>query len=123
MLTKTLKWPVISFLTVGLVIFVTKIFLPDLKNYFQPSVMGTVWLALGLWIGYRTVQNGGDFRKAYAAGSFFGVLPALLYILDFGFLLGNDISAGILGGVFSLSMVIFGSSIGSGFVLSNTSKE
>lgn len=118
MLTKTLKWPPLSFLTVALVIFVTKIFFPDLKNYFQPSIIGIVWLAFGIWIGYRTVKNGGDFRKAYAAGSFFGVLPALLHILDFGILLGNDMSAGILGGVFSLSMVIIGSSIGSGFVLS-----
>lgn len=119
MLIKTLKWPVLSFLTVSLVVLVTKIFFPELKNYFQPSVMGLVWFAFGIWIGYRTVKNGGDFRRAYAAGSFFGVLPALLYILDYGILLENDMSAGILGGVFSLSMVIFGSSIGSGFALSD----
>jgi hypothetical protein len=120
MLIKTLKWPVLGFLTVALVLLVTKIYFPDLKNYYQPSVMGIVWLVFGIWIGYRTVKNGGDFRKAYAAGSFFGVLPALLYILDFGILLGNDISAGLLGGVFSLSMVIIGTAIGSGFVLSES---
>ncbi|MBL8091443.1 MAG: hypothetical protein JNJ43_14000 [Anaerolineales bacterium] len=118
MLIKTLKWPVLSFLTVALVILVTKIFFPDLKNYFQPSMMGIVWFTFGIWIGYRTAKNGGDFRKAYAAGSFFGVFPAILYILDFGILLENDMSAGILGGVFSLSMVIIGTAIGSGFVLS-----
>lgn len=120
MLTKTLKWPVLSFLTVALVILVTKTFFPDLKDYFQPPVMGTVWLAFGIWIGYRTIKNGGDFRKAYAAGSFFGVLPALLNVLDFGILLENDMTAGSLNAVFSLSMVIIGSSIGSGFVLSES---
>jgi len=120
MLTKTLKWPVLSFLTVALVILVTKIFFPDLQNYFQPSVMGLVWLTFGIWIGFRTVKNGGDFRRAYAAGSFFGILPALLNILDFGILLGNDISTGVLNAVYSLSMVIIGTSIGSGFVLSES---
>lgn len=118
MLVKTLKWPVLSFLTVSLVIFVTKIFFPDLKNYFQPSVLGIVWLVFGVWIGYRSVRNGGDFRKAYAAGSFFGVLPALLDFLDLGVLLGSGMSTGIASGVFSLSMVIIGTAIGSGFVLS-----
>lgn len=118
MLVKTLKWPVLSFLTLSLVLLVTKIFFPELKNYFQPPIMGIVWLEFGIWIGYRTIKNGGDFRKAYAAGSFFGVLPALLYLLDIGLLLGHDVDTAILAGVYSLSMVIMGTAIGSGFVLS-----
>lgn len=120
MLVKILKWPVISFLTVSLVLLVTKIFFPELTNMFNPSIMSPVWLAFGIWIGYKTVQHGGDFRKVYAAGAFFGILPTILYVLDFGFLLGKDVSAGLLGGVFSFSMVIFGVVIGGGFGLSDT---
>lgn len=108
MLVKTLKWPVLSFLTVSLVLLVTKIFFPELKNYFQPPIMGTVWLTFGIWIGYRTIKNGGDFRKAYAAGSFFGVLPVLLYLLDIGFLLGYDMNTAFLAGVDSLSIGHYG---------------
>jgi hypothetical protein len=118
MLVKTLKWPFISILITGGLHFTMEAIWPDLKNTFIPPVLTPVLLAYGLWVGYKAIHNGGNYLNAIVAGAILGVLPFVLDSVGFGMILGRGMQWGILAGVFGLSMVLFGSLIGSGFALS-----
>ena len=120
-LPKVLMWPVVSLLITGGLHFSLEAIWPDLKNTFIPAVLAPVLLAYGFWVGYRMIQTGGDYIQAIVAGAILGVLPIVLDVVGFGIILGRGTQAGTLAGIFGFSMVLFGSLIGSGFVLSRDS--
>ena len=118
MLARTLKWPVISLLLIGGTHFVEEAILPGLKDFFLPPVVSSIVLAVGIWLGYVAVQNGGSFIQAIVAGAILGLLPLMLEIVGFGMILGRGVPAGVLAGVFGFSIGLFGSFIGGGFAMS-----
>ena len=118
MLVKTLKWPVISLLIVGITHFIAEIIWPDLKGIYQPPVTGPVLLAFGVWVGYKMIQFGGSYGNVIVAGAILGILPIILQVFGFGMILGRGVSQGILAGEFGFAMILYGSLIGGGFALS-----
>jgi hypothetical protein len=56
MLSKALKWPVISLLIVGGIHFTAEAILPGLREIFVPAVVAPLLLVFGLWVGYKMVQ-------------------------------------------------------------------
>lgn len=115
---KSLMWPVISLLLIGGTHFALEAILPALKEIFTPSVIGPIVLSVGIWLGYRVVQSGGNLIHVIVAGVILGLLPLVLETVGFGMLLNFGVPARFLVGVFGLSMVLFGSLIGGGFTLS-----
>jgi hypothetical protein len=118
MLLKTLKWPVISLLITGGFHFSIEAIWPDLKNLFIAPVLAPLLLAYGIWVGYRAIKNGGSYITAIIAAVILGILPLLLETFGFGMILRFEGRA--LVGLFALSMILFGSLIGSGYAISNT---
>jgi hypothetical protein len=118
LLYKTLKWPVVSLLITGGFHFIVEAIWPDLKTVYVAPVIAPLVLVFGLWVGYRSIQNGGTYLHAILAAAILGVLPIVLEIVGFGMILGHGTQAGILSGVFAFSYILFGSLIGAGFVLS-----
>ena len=114
----TLKWPVISLLITGGFHFIIEAIWPDLKNIFIAPVLAPLLLVFGIWVGYRAIQNNGNYLTAIIAGLILGLLPLLLETFGFGMILGFEGRA--LIGLFGLSMILFGSLIGGGYALSNT---
>ena len=119
MIVRTLKWPVICLLLIGGTHFVEDAALPDLQGFYIPPVVGLILLVVGLWTGYLAVHNGGSFVTAIVAGVILGLLPLVLHVVGFGMILGQATAS--LAGVFGFTMVLFGSIIGGGFVLSTGS--
>lgn len=115
---KTLKFPIISIVIVGLLHLIAEAIFPDLKGAFQPPVVAPLLAAFGIWVGYKAVQFGGNYGHVIVCGLILGVLPLILQIVGFGLLLGRGMTAGVLGGIFGLLVVLFGSLIGGGFALS-----
>jgi hypothetical protein len=120
MLVKSLKWPVISLLITGGFHFMIEAVMPDLKTTFIPPVLACLFLAYGVWAGYKTINNGGNYLTAIVAGVVIGLLPIVLDTVGFGLILGRGLQWGVLTGVFGFSMLLFGSLIGSGYALSRT---
>ena|SRR3990172_8613005 len=118
MYVKTLKFPIISAVIIGLLHLISEAIVPDLKGLFQPSVVALVVTALGIWVGYKAVQFGGNYGSVIGVGVILGILPLFLQIVGFGLLLGRGMTAGVQGGIFGFDMVLFGSLIGGGFALS-----
>jgi hypothetical protein len=122
MIARTLKWPVISLLVIGMTHFVEEAALPDLQGFYIPPVVGLILLVVGLWTGYLAAHNGGSYVTAILAGVILGVLPLMLDVVGFGMILGRGVSAGLLAGVFGFSMTTFGAVIGGGFSVSSSSR-
>jgi hypothetical protein len=116
--TKTLTWPIVSLLITGGLHFTLEAARPDLQTFFVPAVLAPILLAYGAWVGYRAIQNGGTYVHAIVAGAILGILPLALDIVGFGAILGRGTDSGITAGIFGLAVVVFGSLIGSGVVLS-----
>jgi hypothetical protein len=123
MLVKTLKWPVISLLITGSFHFVIEAIWPDLKNTFIPPVLAPMLLAYGIWVGTRTIQNGGNYLNAILYAALLGILPIVLETFGFGMILGFGTALRFLIGVFAFSMLLFGSLIGSGYAMSRTESK
>jgi hypothetical protein len=124
MLVKTLKWPFISILIAGALHFTVEAIWPDLQSSYPTPVLGLVQFAYGIWVGYITVHNGGNFLTAILYGALLGLFPLVVNPLSFGMILGRDLHAVMLAGVFGLSMIVFGSLVGGGFAVSmNESKR
>jgi hypothetical protein len=124
MLIKTLKWPFISILIAGALHFTVEAIWPDLQTSYPTPVLGLVQFAYGIWVGYITVHNGGSFLTAILYGALLGLFPLVVNPLSFGLILGRDLNAVMLAGVFGLSMIVFGSLVGGGFAVSmNESKR
>jgi hypothetical protein len=114
----TLKWPVVSLLITGGLHFTLEAVWPDLRTIFIPSVLAPLLLAYGIWVGYRAITVGGNYGHAILAAAILGLLPMMLDIVGFGLILGRGTHAGLLSGLFGFALILFGSLIGSGFVLS-----
>ena len=67
------------------------------------------------------IDKGGTYLHAIACAAILGVLPIVLDVVGFGVILGRGTQAGTLAGVFGFGMILFGSLIGSGFLLSRGS--
>ena len=119
MFIKTLKWPVVSLLITGMFHFVLEAVAPALQTIFIPAVLATLLFAYGIWVGYRVIQDGGNYVQAIIAALVLGLLPLLLETIGFGLILGRGLTAGTLAGLFGLSMIFWGALIGSGFALSS----
>jgi len=118
MLSKTLKWPVISLLVTGVFHFVIEAIWPDLKSIFVPPVLAALFLAYGIWVGTKAVQFGGSYLHAILTAVILGLLPILLDTFGFGLILGRGMQPGMLAGIFGFSMILWGSLVGSGYALS-----
>ena len=118
LLYRTLKWPVVSLLITGGLHFTIEAVWPDLKNTFVPPVLAPLLLAYGIWVGYRAIGAGGNYGHAIAAAAILGLLPIVLDVFGFGLILGRGANVGLLSGIFGFTFILFGSLIGSGFVLS-----
>jgi hypothetical protein len=117
-LDKTLKWPFISILIAGVLHFAVEAIWPDLQSFYTTPVLGLVQFAFGIWAGYMTVHNGGNFLTAILYGALLGLFPLVVNPLSFGMILGRGLHATLLGGVFGFSMIVFGSLVGGGFAVS-----
>jgi hypothetical protein len=115
MLVKTLKWPVISLLITGAVHFTIEAIWHDLQNLFVAPSLAPLLLAYGIWVGYKSIHNGGNYLNAIMAGVILGLLPLVLETFGFGMILG--FSGRFFIGVYGLAMIFFESLIGSGFAL------
>ena len=116
MLIKTLKWPAISLLITEAINFGLEAFRTDLRYVFTPPVLSPLLLMYGMWVGYRTIKNGGSYFTAIIAAVVLAVLPLLLETFGFGMVLGFE-GRGLFG-LFASSIIVFGSLIGSGYALS-----
>ena len=117
-MVKTLKWPFISIFFAGAIHFALEAMWPDLQSFYTTSVLGPVQFAYGIWVGYKTVHNGGTFPRAVLYGVLLGLFPLAVNPLSFGLILGRDPHAVLLAGVFGFSMIVFGSLVGGGFAVS-----
>ena len=115
-LIKTLKWPLISLLITGGFHFVIEAVWPGLKNLFIAPALAPLLLAYGIWVGYTAIINGGNYFTAIIAAIILGILPLVLETFGFGMILGFEGRA--LVGIYAFGMILFGSLIGSGYVLS-----
>lgn len=118
MLYSTLKWPVISLLVTGGVHFTIEAIWPDLSTFFIAPVLAPLLLAYGFWVGYRAIGAGGTYLHAILAAAILGILPIALDVVGFGVILGRGVDVGLLAGIYGFSVILFGSLIGAGFVLS-----
>lgn len=118
LLYRTLKWPVVSLLITGGLHFTLEAVWPDLRNTFIPPVLAPLLLAYGIWVGYRAIAVGGNYGHAIVAAAILGLLPIVLDVFGFGLILGRGTAVGVLSGIFGFTFILFGSLIGSGFVLS-----
>lgn len=123
MLFKTLKLPVVCLLITGGVHFVIEAIWPDLQTVFTAAALAPMLLVYGLWVGTRSVQNGGNLLTAISAAAVLGLLPIVLETFGFGMILGFGNPARFLIGVYAFSMIVFGSLIGSGFALSGNASK
>ena len=119
--TGTLVWPVVSLLLTGGTHFTLEAVRPDLQSFFVPAVLAPILLGYGAWVGYRVIQAGGTYLHAIVAGAILGLLPLALDIVGFGMILGRGVDAGTTAGLFGLAMVVFGTLLGAGLVLSRES--
>ena len=118
MLVKTLKWPFIGVFIAGAFHFAVEAIWPDLQSLYTAPVLGLVQFAFGIWLGYVTIHNGGNFLTAILYGALLGLFPLVVNPLSFGMMLGRSLSATALAGVFGFSMMLFGSLVGGGFAVS-----
>lgn len=117
-LYRLLVWPVLSLLITGGFHFIIEAIWPDLKDRFVPAVIGLLVLAYGIWVGYRAITTGGTYLTAIVASAILGLLPIALEVVGFGMILDRGVQTGVVAGVFAFSVLLFGSLIGAGFVLS-----
>lgn len=123
MLIKTLKLPFISMFIAGALHFTLEAIWPDLQSFYTTAVLALVQFAYGIWVGYKTVDNGGNFVTAILYGVLLGLFPLVANPLSFAMILGRDLHAVMLAGMVGWSMVVFGSLVSGGFAVSmNESK-
>ena len=116
--TRILTWPIVSLLITGGLHFMLEALRPDLQSLFVPAVLAPILLGYGAWVGYRAIQAGGTYVQAIVAGAILGLLPLILDVVGFGMILARGVDAGVTAGIFGLALVVFGSLLGSGVVLS-----
>jgi hypothetical protein len=108
---------VITLVIVGITHFIAEVIWPGLRDIYQPPVLAPFLLAVGAWVGYKTIQFGGTYINAIVAGALLGLLPIVVQLFGFGMLLGRGIPYGILASEFGFAYILYGSLIGGGFAL------
>ncbi|MGB8491936.1 MAG: hypothetical protein WCE64_12840 [Bacteroidales bacterium] len=116
-LSKTLKWPLISLFITASFHFASVAIWPEIRNLFIAPTLAPMVLAYGIWVGYTAIRKGGNYFTSIIAALILGILPLLIETFCFGMILHLEGRA--LVGLFALSMILFGSLIGGGFALSN----
>lgn len=120
MYVNALKWPVIGWVVVDLVLLVASFVSPGIVVMMTPAALAPVLLLFGLWAGYKIVEFGGNFVSVLVAGLVVGIVCAFLTVVGFGVI--NNVMGGVAGaapfGVFSLALNLTGAVIGGGFALS-----
>jgi len=120
MYVNALKWPVIGWVVVDLVLLTASFVSPGIVVMMTPEALSPLLLLFGLWAGYIIVEHGGNFGSVIVAGLVVGFVCALLTVVGFGVI--NNVMGGISGalpfGVFSLGLNLAGAVIGGGFALS-----
>jgi hypothetical protein len=117
-LVDILRWPVIALVITGSLHLAAEAALPDLQAAFVPTSLAPLLLTYGLWVGYRAMGMGASVAEAVAAGAALGLLPLALDVVGFGIFLDRGVDAGLVGGMFGLAMIVFGSLVGAGFAAS-----
>jgi hypothetical protein len=115
MVMKTLKWPVLVLVIIGLTHLAAEAIWDDLQTVFVPAVTGPVLLLAGLWVGVNAVRSGGNLGVVALAGAILGILPLALDVVGFGVLLDRGSEFGRLSGTFGFLMVFWGALIGGGY--------
>lgn len=124
MLIKTLKLPFISMFITGAMHFALEAIWPDLQSLYTTPIVALVQFTYGIWVGYKTVDNGGNYLTAIWYGALLGLFPFVANPLTFWMILGRNFTAVMLAGVVGWSMVVWGSLVGGGFAVSmNDSKR
>jgi hypothetical protein len=91
---------------------------PDLKTFFVPSTLGPLLLAYGVWVGFRAVRSGAGYWYGILAAVLLGILPIVLDYVGFGMILNRGTQVGLLSGIFSWAVIVFGALLGGGFATS-----
>jgi hypothetical protein len=117
-LATALMWPIISLLVTGGWHLAIEAIWPDLRTTFVPPVLLPVLLAYGAWAGYRSVAASSSYVVAIVAGVILGLLPFTLQLVGFGLMLGRGFDAGLLGGIFGFTAVLWGALLGGGYAIS-----
>lgn len=115
---KSLMWPVITLLIIGAVHFIEEASVPALQTVYTPPVIAAVIVGVGITVGYRTVQSGGNLLNVIVNGAILGLLPVMLDMVGFGMLLGRGLAAGTLAAIVGFSVIFWGAVVGGGFALS-----
>ena len=106
------KWPVVAFVIAGVVHLLS--LMSGVPMEMILPTLTPITLALGLWVGYKTVQMGGSFWEALGSGVALGIVGAILALV-LSTILGTGLSAGTPLAIFMLGHVIIGAVIGGGF--------
>ena len=118
MLSKTLKWSVISLLIVGSIHFVAEAIAPGLREVFVPLSSRRYCSCSASGLATRWCSSAGTTVMSRLAGVILGVLPAVLDVVGFGMILGRGLEYGMLAGTLGFGMILFDSLVGGGFALS-----
>lgn len=122
MYIRALKWPVITWVVIDIVLPVALLIYPKQMGTLQaPGNLTVLGIAVGLWAGYKIVQFGGNYVSAAIAGLIVGAVCAVMAVIGFGV-----IAAGVTGGItpdllatalYFLAINFFGALIGGGYAL------
>lgn len=118
MLIKTLKLPFISMFIAGALHFTLEAVWPDLQSFYTTPILALVQFTYGIWVGYKTVHNGGNFPTAILCGALLGLFPLVANPLTFWMILHRSLYTVMLAGVVGWSMVVWGSLVSGGFAVS-----
>ncbi len=120
MYVRALKWPVITWAVVDLVMLPAALLSGDIVPMMTPAALVPLLLAFGLWAGLKIVEFGGGYGSAVVAGLVVRVVCAILIVVGFGVFLGSatgGVAAEIPLAVFGLIFNVFGALIGGGYRL------
>ncbi len=115
-LVRAVKWPIISWVVVD-VVFVAAGFVGGVLELYTPAGFAPLLIAFGFWAGYKMIEFGGNYGNAIVAGVIVGAACAILTIVGFVLILGQEFSGIFPLAVYSLAFNIAGALVGGGFAL------
>jgi hypothetical protein len=107
-----LKWPIIGWIVVDILLTLVA-FVEGVGNVMTPATLAPLALAFGVWVGFKTVENGGAFAGAVVNGAIVGIVCGLLTLL-MGAIHGMDVLA--LAAYF-VALNMSGAVVGAGWLL------
>ncbi len=112
-----LKWPIIGWIVVD-VLFILILYVDGVAGVMTPATLAPLALAFGAWVGYKTVEGGGNFSGAIINGAIVGVVCGILTLL-MGQVHGMDNSAVFALAAYFVVLNTSGAVVGGGFLLTN----